>query len=454
VLLRHDGDAGRLSDVRVRWRPWGAVVVLLAAGFPVTARAATEQVIAARNVGADVGVEGDGRAFLVSPVAPHSSARLSSVRVRSAAPGALFGPWRTLLHTGRSDRAVDAAVAADGSGVIVLQSDTRPHRRVRVVTFDAQGRVRPGVVVSRGDRADFAALAVARGGAAVVVWFRHRGARRWRLEAVVRQPGAAGFRPPQPLSRFMRRPCCTSVSVAIGDRGDAVATWRSTVRPAVWAALRKSGAEFRRPQRLAGESSDDPRAVMGAGGTAAIVYSVQRVPLRAGDGLRLHRAVSGGAFGAAENVNPRGGVTIGEVAVTPAGQVLVAWVDRADSEAGARVRVSEARPAGALVDSGEFGTKIAPRALAVAAEDDGRAVVAWSQRVSSEPSYSEQAVAATRQGHAPGFGPGVALGQPWRTAEPSLARLVPGGGALVVWTGSRFGPPRLRRTALVVTRLP
>jgi len=439
--------------MRVRWRRWGAVV-LLAVGFPATARAATEQVIAARDVGADVGVDDDGRAFLVSPVAPHYSARLSSVRVRSAAPGALFGPWRTLMHSSRSDRAVDAAVAADGSGVIVVQSGPRPHRRVRVVTFDGQGRVGRGVVVSRGDRADFAALAVARGGAAVVVWFRHRGVRRWRLEASVREPGAAAFGPSRPLSRFVRRPCCTSVSVAIGERGDAVATWRSTLRPAVWAALRKGGGGFRRPQRLARESSDVPRAVVGAGGTAAIVYSVQRVPLRAGDGLRLHRALSGGAFGAAESVNPSGGVTIGEVAVTPAGQVLVAWVDRADGEAGARVRVSEAGPAGPLVKSGEIGTNVAPRALAIAADDDGRAVVAWSRRVSSEPSYLEQAVAAMRQPHTAGFSPGVALGQPWRTAEPGLARLVPGGGALVMWTGSRFGPPGLRRAALVVTRLP
>jgi hypothetical protein len=62
--------SGRVTDVRVRWRRREAVV-LLAVGFPATASAATEQVIAARDVGADVGVDDHGMAFLVSPVAPH-----------------------------------------------------------------------------------------------------------------------------------------------------------------------------------------------------------------------------------------------------------------------------------------------------------------------------------------------------------------------------------------------
>jgi hypothetical protein len=439
--------------VRVSCRRWG-LLVLLGVALPATARAATEQVIAARDIGVDVAVDGEGRAFLVSPSARRYSGRLSSVRVRSAAPGALLGPSRTLMHSSRTDRAVDAAVAADGSGVIVVQSGRRPYRRVRVVTFSAQGQVGIPVAVSHGDRADFAASAVARSGAAVVVWFRHRGGRRWRLEASTREPGAAAFGPPRPLSVFVRRPCCTSVSVAIGERGDAVATWSSTSRPAVWAALRRLGHEFRRPQRLSNDSSDVPRAVVGAGGTAAVIYSLQHVTRRADDGLQLHRAVSAGALGAAEHVNPRGGVTIGEAAVTPAGHVMVAWVDQASGEEGARVRVSEARPAERLVDTGELGTKVAPEALAVAADDDGRAVVAWSEHVSTERAYLEQAVAAMRQAHGAPFGPAVALGQPWRAAEPRLARLVPGGGALVVWTGSRFGGPAKRRAALAVTRLP
>ena len=422
------------------------LLVLLGVAWPATVHATTEQVVAARGISADVAVDGEGRAFLVSP-----SAR--SVRVRSAAPGALLGPWRK-LYSSRTDRAVDAAVAADGSGMIVVQSRRRQDRRVRVATFSVQGSVGTPFVVSHGDRADFAALAMARSGAAVVVWFRHRGDRRWRLEASIREPGAAGFGPPRPVSEFVRRPCCTSVSVAIGERGDAVATWSSTSRPAVWAAERRAGQEFGRQQRLANESSDAPRAVVGAGGTATVIYSLQRVPRRADDGLQLHRALSTGAFGAAEHVNPGGGVTIGEAAVTAGGRVLVAWADLTSQEQGARVHVSEAEPAAPLVNTGELGVRVAPERLAVAADDDGRAVVAWSGLVSTEPAYLEQANAAMRQSRDAPFGPRVALGQPWRTAEPKLARLVPGGGALVVWTGSRFGDAARRRAVLSVTRLP
>ena len=268
---------------------------------------------------------------------------------------------------------MDAAVASDGSGAIVVQSG----RRVGVVTFDARGRVGAPSVVSRGRTADFAASAVARGGAAVVVWFRHTRARRWRLEAAVRDPGAAAFGAPQPLSRFVRRACCTHVSVAIDDRGDAVAAWRSTSHPALWTSLRRAGESFRPAQRLSEDSSDVPKVAIGAGGTAAVLYSLQRVPVRADDGLRLQRAEPGGAFGAPEVVNPGGGVTIGEAAITPSGRVLVAWVDHA----GARVRVSESEPGAPLVETGAVGAGVAPRAVAVAAADDGRAVVAWSQQV-------------------------------------------------------------------------
>ena len=280
---------------------------------------------------------------------------------------------------------------------------------MRVVGFDARGRVGRPRVVSRGRRADLAALAVARGGAAVVVWFRHRPDGRWRLEAAVREPGAAVFGSPRAVSPLQRLPCCTAVAAAIGERGDAVVTWRSTLRPAAWAALRAAGARFRPPQRLAPESSDAPRVAIGADGTAAVIYSLQRVPLRPGDGLRLHRAPRGGPFGAAEIVNPGGGVTLGNVTVTRAGRTAVAWIE----PAGAQVRLSEAGPRMPVGAGAVLGANAAPRAPAVAVDDDGRAVVAWAARAPSRRSLDERAVAATRSALAAGFGAPVALGAPW-----------------------------------------
>ena len=383
---------------------------------------------------------------MVSPSARADSGSLPGVRRRSASPGGAFGASRVLMRSSARYRAVDAGVAGDGSGVIVAQG----RRRVRAVAFDRTGRLdRPQALSAPGARADFAASAVAASGAAVVVWFRHRGA-RWRLEAATREPNGARFGPSQPLSRFVRRPCCTTVSVSIGARGDAAATWTSTARPAVWAALRGAARRFGAPRLLARDASDAPGVVVGDGGAVAILYSTQHVPLRPADGLQLRRASAAGAFGPAEHVNPDGGVTIAGAAVTPAGRVLLAWRDQVH---GPRVHLSEAAPGQPLAAVGELGADVSARPIAVAAADDGRAVVAWSQRVSGR---REQAFAALRPAPAAtaAFATPVALGTARPAATIVLARLLPGAGALVAWNGARFGPPAQRRSALLVTRLP
>ena len=101
--------------------------------WPPVVHAGTEQVVAADDIRADVAVDAHGTAFLVSRTR-------SSVRLRVAAPTARFGPSRT-LYSSPTDRAVDAAVAADGTGVIVIQSRRRQFRRVRVAAFSADGSV-------------------------------------------------------------------------------------------------------------------------------------------------------------------------------------------------------------------------------------------------------------------------------------------------------------------------
>ena len=407
-------------------------LVLASLAVPTSAGAATNEVVATRDVGAALAVDDLGRAFVVTPRPRERSAAFGSVRLSAAAPGERFGRSRMVLRAERGERVVDTGVDAAGRVLVVMQGargvGVGPH---------------PHAISPPG--ADFAASAVARTGAAVVVWFHHRDGGRWRLEASVRRRGGAAFAPAEPVSRFVRRACCTSVSAAIGERGDAVVTWSSTARPSAWASLRRPGQRFGRAQRLSREAADVPKAVVGADGTAVVLYSTQHVPRRPSDGLQVHR--SGGArFGAAEHVASGGGVTSADAAVAPSGALTIAWTDAVH---GASVHVSEAARGGPLTPVADLGTNVAQRALAVASDASGRAVVAWSERSGRH----ERATAAIRPAAGAPFGPPVALGRSWRAAEPDLARLVPG-GALVLWRGSRYGPPAARRTALAVTRLP
>jgi hypothetical protein len=409
------------------------MLATLAAAVPAAAR---EQVLGSAG-SASLAVSGDGRAFLVSPVASDRSATLPWVGVRSAAPGAAFGGERVVMRSGPVWRAVDAGVAADGSGIVVVQQ-AGAERRVGAARF---GATEPILLSPPGASSDFAASAVAPSGAAVVVWFRHGRGHRWRLEAAVRAPDARRFGQAEPVSGFVRRPCCTAVVAAVGDRGDAVVTWSSSSRPSVWAALRSRGGGFRRARRLAASATNAPRAAVGADGTTAVVYGVEHVPRRGGDGLQLHRTPRNGSFGPAEHVDPGGAATAADVAMAEDGRVLVAWVDQD------RLGVSEAAR-GQPLTATQLRVGVAPKRLAVAAAD-ARAVVAWTQRASVRGAYAERVLAATR---APGqpFGAPVPLGRAWRAAEPVTARLTPG-GALVVWKGERYA---VRRTALAATRVP
>ena len=143
-------------------------------------------------------------------------------------------------------------------------------------------------------------------------------------------------------------------------------------------------------------------------------------------------------------------MTIAAAAVTPAGRVLLAWRDQVH---GARVHLSEAAPGQPLAAIGELGADVSAQAPSPwrppttgARSSPGRS--------GSRP-RREQGFAALRAPAAPApFATAVALGTAWPAADHGLARLLPGGGALVAWNGARFGPPARRRSALLVTRLP
>ena len=91
-------------------------------------------------------------------------------------------------------------------------------------------------------------------------------------------------------------------------------------------------------------------------------------------------------------------MTLGNLTVTRAGRTAVAWIE----PAGAQVRLSEAGPRMPVGAGAVLGANAAPRAPAVAVDDDGRAVVAWAERAPSRRSFAERAVA--RHAARPGRG--------------------------------------------------
>ena len=354
------------------------------------------------------------------------------------------------MRSSAADRAVDAGVAADGSGLIVVQSARGRPRSVRAVAFGARGRLgRPhGALGARRPRGlrRVGRRAQRRRGRRLVPPPRRAlapGGRdaRARRRAVRPARAALGLRAPPVLHERVRldrgaRRRRRDMDLDGAPRGVGGAARRRAALPP-----RRSCWPATRATRRGPSSATAARS--------ALVYSTQHVPLRAADGLQLRRAPAAGAFGPAEHVNPGGGVTIAGAAVTTAGGVLLAWRDQVH---GARVHLSEAAPGQPLAPIGELGADVSAKAIAVAAGDDGRAVVAWSQRVSAR---RERVLAALRPPAtgAP-FAAPVALGTAWPAAEAGPARLVPGGGALVAWNAARFGRPAQRRSALLVTRVP
>ena len=183
-----------------------------------------------------------------------------------------------------------------------------PARRPRVArgAFGVRGRLRPPVAVARASRR------LRRGG--------HGAQRRGRGHLVPASPRrslARGGVDPRTGRRCVR---CAAGDLDLGaapvlhDRlGGDWGPWRCRagveLDRAPWRLGGASTPEdaFGPPQRLATDASSVPKAAVGTDGTAVVLYSKQRVPRRADDGLRLHWAVGAGGFVAQRSTSARAG---------------------------------------------------------------------------------------------------------------------------------------------------
>jgi len=380
------------------------------------------------------------------------------------------------------DRAAGrVAAGTDGRGAVVAvwQHDTDrlqpPRGPGGYGGFESVVRARtpagPQTLSIRHDLTATPTVAVNPRGDAIAAWTQAYEGRRFTILAASRRPGG----------RFGRREAVGRTGRFIGARpiaginarGDGVLLWARGDRMQV--ALRRRGHDFGRPESLPGTRPVPAGAALDAAGRAWVawvdrgrVFVAERPPgerfgrprvlnpdgpgagsaslalgadgtvaVAWGAGGAAHAAIRtpGGAFGLAQTVATfmrAGGRGETPVAVTPLGEVLVAWTEAEPDPLGERSHVAVAsRPAG-----GAFG----PRRLlsapevnaefpALGVEGGGAVVAAWRQIRSHDPAAHWSIGAAVRP-----------VGADWAAAE-SIGSSAGG-----------IGPPRVL-SARATTRL-
>ena len=350
---------------------WALVLALV-----VAAPASAAQVIAPRDVAARLAVGPDGRAFVVSPSARPGASALSSIRRRAARPGAAFGPSRALMRPAAGAPLVDAGVAADGSGVIIVQA----HRSVRAVTFGPSGALgSPGRAVGarRARRLRGVGGRAQRRGGRRVVPPPRRGAlapgggdARARRAQLRRARAALGVRAPPVLHERVRRDRGArrrrrDVELHGAPRrlGGAAAPG-AALRPAAAAGRRRERrpAGGRRRGRRGGGDLQHPARARCARATACNC-TARRPRVRSGRPSTSTAAA---------------GVTVGRRRGHARGPRAGGLVRPGARRARARLRGgADARR---WPPPPSWAPTCARSASRVAADDAGRAVVAWSQR--------------------------------------------------------------------------
>lgn len=311
-----------------------------------------------------------------------------SLAVRS---GAGFGPLKPLTTADPFEKVWDSDLALNGDAVVLTVRKHLPTQRIRATFVQAGGaRSGPMTISDHAHSASSPQLDVAADGTAVAAWQWHDPA-GWRVQAAIRRPGEARFDKPQTISppapingRIQERPW---INVGAGDGGRAVVTWQI-------------GGSYELP-----ESS-----------------------------LHVLTAGADGVFGADQQLAGAGGLADVGLAISPAGDVQVAYLDEHFSghEGPSSLHVSQG-PAGgtlsapAVLSTGGKGTSSGPQVAATFSQD-GTATVAWAKpgdnyedggvlevftRGPGAGFGAAQTVAAAAQGVVLDGGPGDAAALSW-----------------------------------------
>ncbi|HEX4363066.1 MAG TPA: hypothetical protein VHZ75_00835 [Solirubrobacteraceae bacterium] len=285
----------------------------------------------------------------------------------------------------------DAGLAADGDAVVLTIRRHTPTQRIRATFVTAAGaRSGPMTISDQAHSATAPQLDVAADGTAVAAWQWHDRA-GWRVQAAIRRPGQARFDKPQTLSppaptihRNQQRPW---IQVAAGNGGRAVVTWQL------------------------GGSSDLPE------------YP-----------LHVLSAGTGSVFSADQALAGAGGFADVGLAVSPSGDVQVAYLDEhfMGHVAASSLRVAQGVAGGPLsspvvLSAGGHGTSSGPQ-VAAAFSQDGTATVAWAKPGDQYEQGGVLEVFTRAPGGAFGAAQEVAVG-----AEGVVLAGGPSGSAVLSW---------------------
>jgi hypothetical protein len=229
--------------------------------------------------------------------------------------------------------------------------------------------------------------------------------------------------------------------VAVDGRGDAIAAWTGAGRNGVWVSRRLAGDVFSPPLHV-GDGSG-PQVAINENGLSAVAWSAGPGGVRAL--VDTTEVVSG-----PEHPSTGGWAPL-DVAIDRAGDVVVAWFSpRGDNWD----LLASWRPAGGTFGSPELvGTYAYPTGIALTADRDGHAVLAW-QASDNWVSYGDVAHGFGTPVAMPGDTPaGIGLAGNDRGDAVLAWTIVSGSGAVSQFPagtyvaakppGGSFGPARL-----------
>lgn len=336
-------------------------------------------------VRAQIAMAADRKALVVWRAS--SSGGNATIRVRGIRPDGTLGAIQTISAPGEKVDFPQIAMNGDGAAVIVWErtNDDGTHVVVQARSRSANGMLGPIVNLTAGHKSFSPRAAIAADGSAIVVWQRREGAHDF-VQAASRT-GFGTFGPSEDISTAGHSGF--SPRVAMNRRGDTIVVWQANTGAAtlIQARARSAGAAFGATQDLSTPGSnggDQPAVAIASDGSATaawVRYSGTVFMIQAASRTGLT------PFGSATTLTSHGESASGpQVAVNAGGKAVVAWFRLSG---GQQIRASIRPTNGAVFALPQTLAETTSSLPQVAINGDGIVLVAW-QRTEKTTSRIEQ----------------------------------------------------------------